>query len=165
MWAKSKWGQMWGWFCIINPFICWSWDQRSSLPHIVVINLLIRCIDTQFRQTCPSSKHIIPANTMEREGAPGLSWCDTINSASCSRKKASLVLHKNLEDQAVYQAHPHQNWKDVRSCSPTLSHQEGIEWHRALDAVSWFSINCLLRGRYEVRAGDCRVDNKALPKK
>lgn len=140
---------MWGWFCIINPFICWShWDQRSSLPHIVVINLLIRCTDTQFWQTCPSTKHTIPANTTEREGVPGLSWSDTINSASCSRKKASLVLHKNLEDQAVHQAHSHKNWK-VRSCSPALSRQEGRQWHRALDAVLLLSINCLLRGRYE----------------
>lgn len=157
---------MWGWFCIINPFICWSWDQRPSLPHIVVINLLIRYIDTQFQQTCPSTKHIIPANTTEREA---------------SRDRADVTLLTLLPDQGRRRP-----WSCTRTWEtklftrliltrtgktseaahqpcPTRREQSGPEL--SLDAVSWFSMNCPLRGRYEVRAGDCRVDNKALPKK
>lgn len=126
------------------------------------------CWYPEFWQTCISAKHIIPPSITERKSVPGLSRCGSINSASCSKRKASLVLHMNLEDQAVYQAYPRQKWKDLRSCWPTLPLRRKRVAQNSRCCVSWFSINCLLEsmGWWLV---ECRVapppKKKALPKK
>lgn len=104
------------------------------------------CWYPEFWQTCISAKHIIPPRTTERDGIPGLSRCGSINSASCSKKKASLVLH--LEDQAVYRPYPRQDRKGLRSCWPTLPLRRKRVAQSSRCYVSWFSINCLLEGRY-----------------
>ena len=54
---------------------------------------------------------------MEREGILGLGAGATVLTLLRAQgRRHPSVLHKNLEDQAVYQAHPCQNWKDFRSC-------------------------------------------------